>query len=1162
MDPKFPRERVELLVADSGSRIVVTESSCKGVLDGLSTSKAIQTLVLDDAFARPSSMLSEQKSENPARLQQDTSLAYIIYTSGTTGKPKGVCLEHHSIVKFIKELTFTHSITADDHLLSNAGLAFDASIHETWPTFAVGGCLHPCVDDDIRLSPSRMVDFLRTEEITMAFLTTQVCEAVLDEPLAALKELKLTTMWTAGEKLHKGAKAGTPFRLFNLYGPSENTLLATAFEVEAGFAGTPLIGRAVPYTQVYVLDKQGNPVPPGVAGELYVGGTQVSRGYFNNRKKTESSFLPDPFAGAPGARMYKTGDLVKWTGTGFLDFVGRADTQVKIRGHRVELGEIEAILLERDDVKEVCTVAMLEGNSGGKQIVAYVVVAPGAKLSNPNKVWREFMKAKVPAYMVPSCFMLLDRIPLTANGKVDKRALPKPNKRAYAADVVQASTPIEEKLIEIWKVVLGVDEVGIHNSFFDLGGHSLKLARMMSKVAAVLGVSLPLSIVFKTPTIHGLAKLLTVALAKQSLHSASSTAAMAGGDGGAGSGQGGKVAGGGGGGGGAPSSFTQISGSLRGYSSSLIRRGELGTSLISPPGSAAKTVANRLHQRNGGAKESPLASPLSSLRSPSAAFSYKSSHLSNWKKRSRSARTGSTSSGGSSAYGGRAGLGIMSAAAADDRGSLNSLRVLSPLQAHRRRGSSVTERGGRGEGSEASEKLAVPPNAFPMSYNQSSLWIMAKLDKKRVDFVVHYVGKFSMQAALSPTMEDGKSVIAGIQTCFDELVKRHASLRTSYCDIGGNPYQIIHPEEQSDKRFLFEHNILDSNSEQALSDMVQAQIHEPFDLVDGPIFRVHLYETPSGTVCMLLTAHHIAMDGYSLEILVNEFSQLLRGRRGIETGAKELPEVVIDPAQFAASQKSSLQSTEGERMWNFWHRYLGGHVPVLNIPTDRPRPPVQQQAGAWHKFKFPTPLVTRLREFIVTEESNVTLFMVLVTAFNVLLHRYTNQDDIVIGTPMAARLNDALDNMVAHITNPVCIRTPIVRDATFKRVLSSVMQASMDAFMHQEYPFPLIVERLANHRDPSRTPLFQVIFSLNQAFRAQDGDSRISLAAHGEEGAAPADLGGMEFFPMTEDQHTSPYDLQLYVDEISDHELAGSIQYSTALFDVSLVGRVTAALRL
>ena len=489
LDPAYPPERLRHMLADSGAAVVLTRAGLAGCVEGHTG-----TLVLLDAEREA---IQSEPDTAPESGVSPQNAAYIIYTSGSTGVPKGVVLPHLGLANVARAQARDLGVEAGDRVLQFASSSFDASVFETIMALGCGGTLYLGTRDELAPGPD-LVGFLRGRGITAATLPPSAL-AVL--PSAELPALRL--LMTAGEALPAElVDRWAPGRaLFNLYGPTEATIWSTAARCHEG-AGRPSIGRPVGNTASYVLDASLEPAPVGVPGELYVGGVGVARGYLGRMELTAERFVPDALSGAQGARLYRTGDRARWLPTGELEFLGRADEQVKVRGYRIEPGEIEAVLRGQWAVREA-VVLVREDVPGDLRLVGYVTAEDGAELS---PVWlRSRLKERLPEYMVPSAIVLLERMPLTPNGKIDRRALPSPDAGGDAGPDA-ARTPVEEILSGIWAEVLNLESVGGEESFFELGGHSLLAIQAVSRIREVLGVEIPLPVLFEEPTVVKLAE--------------------------------------------------------------------------------------------------------------------------------------------------------------------------------------------------------------------------------------------------------------------------------------------------------------------------------------------------------------------------------------------------------------------------------------------------------------------------------------------------------------------------------------------------------------------------------------------------------------------------------------------------------------------------------
>src|SRR6185369_4216419 len=411
-------------------------------------------------------------------------------------------IQHAGLNNLVMWHQRAYGITSGDRATLLAGPAFDASVWELWPYLTAGASIH-ISDDETRASAPALLQWLAAQSITVCFLPTPLAELVIAEPLPP--ELSLRALLTGGDVLHRGPESPLPFILVNHYGPTENTAVATrgAVAVETETGAPPPIGRPIDNTQTYLLDSRLQPVVSDVPGELYIGGAGLARGYHLRPSLTAEKFIPNPFSAEPGARLYATGDLARYLPDGQLEFLGRIDQQVKVRGYRIELGEIESVLCEHSQVREA-TVLAWEETPGNMRLAAYFV-PQGANVPAVADL-HDFLKTKLADYMAPSVFVALQRMPMTPNGKVDRKALPSPSDALRdGTSSVEPRTPIEQLVAGIYSHVLGVRRVGMHDNFFELGGHSLLATQVMSRVRQSFGIELPLSQLFMSPTVAGFA---------------------------------------------------------------------------------------------------------------------------------------------------------------------------------------------------------------------------------------------------------------------------------------------------------------------------------------------------------------------------------------------------------------------------------------------------------------------------------------------------------------------------------------------------------------------------------------------------------------------------------------------------------------------------------
>ncbi|NLX97237.1 MAG: amino acid adenylation domain-containing protein, partial [Rhodopirellula sp.] len=490
LDPAFPRDRLALMLEDSAAMVLVTEQSLAADFPAYTGE-----LVCLDAQRHEIARESCDRLDASAGPED---LAYVIYTSGSTGLPKGVEVSHRALSNFLHSIERTPGLDASDVLLSVTTLSFDIFGLELYLPLVCGACV--VVADRLAVGdPVRLGDLLVRSGATVMQATPATWRMLIDAGWTGAPGLKAMI---GGEALapqlaHRlVALCGS---LWNLYGPTETTIWSTAAEVTPGFDRVT-IGRPIANTQIYLLDEHLQPTPIGVSGELCIAGAGLARGYRNRPELTAERFVPNPFSQEPGSRLYRTGDLARWLPDGRIECLGRMDHQVKVRGFRIELGEIETALAAHPDIRQAVVVARPDA-TGQNRLCGYVVSEVGGALA--IELLRDHLRPRLPDYMIPSTFMVLDAFPLTPNGKVDRAALPIPDavRPELQQQYVAPRTPTEELLVGIWAEVLGLEQVGVRDNFFELGGHSLLATQVVSRIRSRCQVDLPLRELFEDPTI-------------------------------------------------------------------------------------------------------------------------------------------------------------------------------------------------------------------------------------------------------------------------------------------------------------------------------------------------------------------------------------------------------------------------------------------------------------------------------------------------------------------------------------------------------------------------------------------------------------------------------------------------------------------------------------
>jgi amino acid adenylation domain-containing protein len=952
LDPAYPRARNEAILADARARLLVTQDK---LASNLPAHGGAEVVHLDGEAAR---WLDESPAPVVNQVSPDN-LAYVIYTSGSTGKPKGVMVTHASVAALFAWARGLYRPEELRAVLFSTSICFDVSVFELFVPLCLGGmiviapnALHaPTVAEAGELSlisavPTAIAELVRMGGIPASVRTVNIAGEILANDLV--------------QDLYARSSVE---RVYNLYGPTEDTTYSTAALIPRG-ATTPCpIGLPLPGSHAYVLDARLEPVPPGVAGELYLAGAGLARGYLARPDLTADRFLPDPFSDEPGARMYRTGDRARRRHDGALEVTGRIDFQVKIRGYRIELGEIEAVVARHASVREVVVVAR-EDAPGDKRLVAYVS-SRGAALTAADL--REHVKQRLPEFMVPSAFVLLDALPQSPNGKIDRKALPAPDheraetKRAFVAP----RNPIEETIAGIWAEVLRVPSVAADDDFFELGGHSILATRVMTRIREALAVELPLKTVFESPTVAGLA----IAVSQQAL----------------------------------------------------------------------------LELRRARDQKAPA-----STRAPVA------------------------------------------------------------------------------------EAAAVAPKAYaiprrddggpsPLSFAQQRLWFLEEMTPGTAVYNI----PMGMRA-------HGALDVDILARALDALLGRHEALRTVFALRDGAPVQIVRERAAVMPRLVDLRRTPPDEREAEAQRVLSEEARRPFDVSRDLLLRATVVRLADDEHLLFFVVHHIASDGWSTGIFFGELAAFYGALR--EGHAPVLPELPIQYADFAAWQAAQLRGPALHDQVAFWKRQLQGTTP-LELPTDRPRPPVQTTRGAMITRRLPKELTRPLRA--LGRAAGATDFMTLLAAFQALLFRYTGQEDITIGTPIAGRSRAELEPLIGFFVNTLVMRTNLAGAPTFRDLLRRTREAALAAFEHQDVPFEKLVEELRPERVTSRTPLFQVMFVLQNA-------PRTALT-----------LPGVTLRPLrlSTSTGTAKFDITLLVNEGSDG-LRVTAEYNTDLFDAATIQRM------
>ncbi|MEH2298293.1 MAG: amino acid adenylation domain-containing protein [Nostoc sp.] len=516
LDYAYPQERLAFMLQDAQVSVLLTQEKLKA---GLPNHQA-EIICLDTNWQS-----IDYGLDNPTHNITSNNLAYVIYTSGSTGQPKGVQIQHRSAVNLLNAVAKEPGLTAEDTLLSVTSLSFDIAVSEIFLPLSVGAKL-VLVSREVAADGTQLLKALTTSGATFMQPTPVTWRLLLAAGWQGSPQLKMISTGEAlprelaNQLLPKGAC------LWNLYGPTETTIWSTGYKVTTGNKAIS-IGCPLANTQLYILDSHLQPVPIGISGELYIGGEGLARGYLNRPHLTAEKFISNPFSPNPKSRLYKTGDLARYLPDRHIEYLGRIDYQIKLRGFRIELGEIETALLQHPEVKEG-VVIVREDTSNENHLVGYIVAETGQDSLQVISQLRRFLKQQLPDFMVPTIFMALEAMPLTPNGKVDRKALPEADasRPELEANYVAPRTPIEQQIADIWMQVLNVKRVGIYDNFFELGGYSLVGIQVVSRVRQALQVEILMSNLFELPTVADLAERVeTLRWATQGIQAAESETA-------------------------------------------------------------------------------------------------------------------------------------------------------------------------------------------------------------------------------------------------------------------------------------------------------------------------------------------------------------------------------------------------------------------------------------------------------------------------------------------------------------------------------------------------------------------------------------------------------------------------------------------------------------
>jgi amino acid adenylation domain-containing protein len=1160
LDPDHPAERLEFVLADTKAPVLVTQAE---LLDRLPAHDADVVCLDRDA-------LDDQSTSNPEPTARPENLAYVIYTSGSTGRPKGVQVEHRHVARLFSATDAWFGFGPQDTWLLFHSYAFDFSVWELWGALLHGGRLVIAPHWTTR-SPDALADLLVKEQVTVLNATPSLFASAQDELLQVANELALRLVVFGGEALQPpalrpwfdrvGAQGPT---LVNMYGITETTVHVTYRPLSAADCDRDAspIGEPIPDLQLYVLDGRLAPVPPGVPGELFVGGAGVARGYLNRTELTAERFLENPFG---EGRLYRTGDRACHREDGGVDFLGRIDDQVKIRGFRIELGEIEAALLSHDGVGEAAVVAIEEGDDA--RLAAYAVpaadtgvvvrrilrlrgegrLAPGQLAELPtgsvatvDPAQAEIVHERIVGRRVhlrhgielPDRPVVVDvgahiglfellvdelapgaRI-LAVEQNVDARAALSLNAEIYGLDAT-VSDRIDSTLSELLRRH-GLERVDLLKISVDEGVLDVLAGIADDDWPGVAQVALE---VRDDATLDTVVRLLEdrgftvnvdddevlqawgprIVLARRSPITAAAGRQ-----------------------GPAWRSVERLRSDLRAHVEARLPAYMVPASVVLLPELPLTS--------NGKLDRKALPAPDweeqagGSFAPPRTDEEIRIAKI--WRDVLGVERVGVDDNffhlGGHSLLAARVVTKVREEFAAE-----LSVRALFEHPTIAEFAQHVTDRGGKADGGATDEQAPADeaqPQNYPPSFPQQQLLFIDEL----VSGIATYNGALAVRIV-------GELDTAALEASLGDVIHRHEALRTVFFWGPDGPSQVVLDRWDLSLRVVDVVDVPADRRDDEVQRRLQEEAQRPFDLARDLMLRTTLFRLgPEEHVALFLT-HHIASDGWSVGVFCRDLGALYTAR--VQGRAVELPELPLQYRDFALWQRSQLRGERLDDALAYWRAQLAGAPTVLQLPTDRTRPSRQTHEGASHRLELPLELADGVLR--LGRETDTTPYMLLLAVFGVLLYRHTGQDDILVGGPFANRGRTEFDRLIGFFANTLVMRVRLAGNPTFEDLLARVRETALGAFDHQDVPFEYVVEAVRPRRDLGVTPLVQANFRV----RAEP-PLTLELAGAKTE-IVPVDTG-FAAFELALDLH------------LHGQGITGEFLYNTALFDRMQIEELTA----
>ena len=937
LDPDEPPARMALIMEDAKASVVITTKHAVRNFPA----DATQFIYADECGTD----VSRQSEGDPEVEVRADDPACVLYRSSAMGRPLGVVIRHSALWSQDFAATPGALETGEsDRVALTFTFAQEAVSLQIFRILARGACV-VSLPVDPPLPPRKLANLLRDQRISILWTLKSVLERVGREfPLAwkGVRQIMCEQSPASLAQMRDSLSQELLERVYGVCACSEAGGVWMVFPIGSMGPGEVVrVGQLAAESAIYLLDGEMEPAAEGILGEIFVGGQAVALSYDLAAAATATSFLPDPYSGLPGSRMYRTGDWAWRRADGTLEFRGRRDGRTIHNGVRVHAEEIESALRRHPDVSEAVVVIHNAPGEREADLVAMVVAANGQEILATDLL--RSLQPHLPAMMLPKSIVQLKKIPRSSEGEIDRTALQKLAEKESSGSVTEYVAPrnqTEEQIAGIWAKIFGVEQVGIHDNFFRLGGHSLLATQVVAHINDALHVELPLRRLFEAPTVGELARV------TEQLMAAGTS--------------------------------------------------EQATAIAKAP------------------RDMPL----------------------------------------------------------------------------------------------------------PLSFAQQRLWFLDQLEPGSAAYnlrvAIRLIGDLNHEA---------------LAWSLQEIVQRHEALRTSFGSHQGNAVQVIATDLKLE---IEEIDLRGSSADQRESEcrrLMRQEAVTPFDLTRAPLLRVKLLRLEEQESVLLATMHHIVSDGWSMGIMVTEFTRLYEAY--ILGQPSPLPPLALHYADYAVWQRKWLQGNVLDRQIAYWRKQLAD-VSLLELPTDHPRPAVMSQRGASFPISISAELTERLRD--LSQKNGVTLFMTLLASFQLLLSRYSGQNDIAVGTPIAGRTRTDTEGLIGFFINTLVLRSTIHERSTFQQLLAQVRERTLEAYEHQDVPFEKLVDELQPERDLGRQPFFQVMFALQKATQAE------------------LQLPGLSLAPMKsdDDTQTSKFDMLLLLEE-SSRGIKGPLEYTPDLFDQATI---------